>query len=160
MAQRKKQPNAKGTKLVKETADSTVSVRQKVVTKLRQHKKKILLLLVVVLFGVLVWKYLDARRELRRYRDPKVAVEEETKSTENEVAKVMILPQGEQPTVANISDVGKLKDKPFFANAHNGDVVLIYQQAKRAIIYRPSTKQIVEVATYNAGDDPVAQPGQ
>jgi hypothetical protein len=113
---------------------------------------------VMAIFGLLLWQYLDARADLRRLNDPNVAIEEETKSTEEEVAKIMVLPQGEQPTVANVSDVNQLKDRAFFANAQNGDKVLIYAESKKAILYRPATKQIVEVATYSSEEPLPDQP--
>ncbi len=61
----------------------------------------------------------------------------------------IILPTGEQPTMASVSDVEKVKGQPFFANAQNGDKVLVYTQARKAYLYRPSKDIIVEVAPLN-----------
>lgn len=63
-----------------------------------------------------------------------------------EVGKTVDLPKDEIPTVATVSDPSKLKDQPFFAEAQLGDKVLIYAQAKRAILYRPSTHKIIGIA--------------
>lgn len=65
-----------------------------------------------------------------------------------EVGQLIVLPEGE-PTVATISDITKLEGQPFFARAQNGFKVLIYSQAKKAILYDPFTKRIVEVAPLN-----------
>ena len=65
------------------------------------------------------------------------------------VGKLMELPNGETPTVAAVSDVSKLHGQTFFAHAQNGDQVLIYSQAKKAILYRPSTNKIIEVGPVN-----------
>lgn len=65
----------------------------------------------------------------------------------SEVGKLYALPQDEKPSVATVKDKEKLKDQPFFAKAENNDVTLIYTDAKLAILYRPSTKQIINVSS-------------
>ena len=65
------------------------------------------------------------------------------------VGKLIILPTGEEPTLATVSDPEKLKDQAFFKNAVLGDKVLIYAAAKKAILYSPSRGKIIEVAPVN-----------
>lgn len=67
------------------------------------------------------------------------------------VGKLMILPQDEQPTVATVTDLEKLKGQPFFAQAQVGDKVLIYTAAAKAILYRPSENKIIELAPLSVG---------
>lgn len=76
----------------------------------------------------------------------------------SQVGKLIDLPKDETPTIATITDISKLKDQPFFANAKNGDKVLIYTNAKKAILYRPSENRIIEVGAVNINQQPVAQP--
>ncbi len=72
----------------------------------------------------------------------------------SEVGKLLALPTDEKPTVATITDVEKLKEQVFFKNAANGDKVLIYTKAKKAILYRPTEKKIVEVGAVNINQQP------
>jgi len=67
----------------------------------------------------------------------------------NRVGRLIVLPEGEEPTVATVSDPAKLKDQAFFANAQAGDKVLIYSKAQKAILYDPAADKIVEVAPLN-----------
>lgn len=62
------------------------------------------------------------------------------------VGKLIILPTGEEPVVATINDAAALvKDQIFYKGAQNGDVVLVYQKASKAIVYSPSRNLIVNV---------------
>jgi hypothetical protein len=62
------------------------------------------------------------------------------------VGKLMVLPVDEQPTVATVSNPEQLRDQPFFLHAEQGDKVLIYATAGKAILYNPEKNLIVEVA--------------
>ena len=66
-----------------------------------------------------------------------------------EVEKLMELPKSEKPIVATVDDANKVQSQQFFKNAQNGDRVLIYSNARKAILYRPSDKRIIEVGTVN-----------
>lgn len=79
--------------------------------------------------------------------------EEQVKSLTAEVGSIILLPTGETPTIATVSDKSKLAGQQFFTNAQNGDKVLIYTNAKRAILYRPSEKKIIEVGPININSD-------
>ena len=58
------------------------------------------------------------------------------------------------PTIVTVENKDKLKGEPFFANAENGDIALMFVKAMRAILYRPSENKIIEVGIYNVA--PVA----
>lgn len=83
-----------------------------------------------------------------------VALNEEVGKLIEEVGKIIALPQGETPTVATVTDLEKVKNQAFFANAQNGDKVLIFANAKKAILYRPSEKKIIEVGVVNVQKQP------
>jgi LytR cell envelope-related transcriptional attenuator len=63
----------------------------------------------------------------------------------NQIGKLIVLPSGEQPQIATVSDMAKLKGQSFFAHAKNGDKVLIYTKAQEAILYDPIANKIVAV---------------
>lgn len=85
-------------------------------------------------------------------KNPNKVAEDETKALIDKVGKLIVLPVNEQPTVATVTDLSKLKDQPFFAQAKEGYKVLIFTNAKKAILYNPVENQIVEVAPVNIGD--------
>lgn len=61
------------------------------------------------------------------------------------IGKLILLPD-ETPTVATVTDLAPLKDQAFFVNAALGDVVLMFPQAGKAILYRPGKDLIIEAA--------------
>ncbi|MBA3758232.1 hypothetical protein H0X10_01200 [Candidatus Saccharibacteria bacterium] len=134
-------------------------------------KKKILIVITVLLLIASVGAagyYFKKHRDLTarfndvdgKYneliKDPQAAQAAEARRYVEEVGKVYDLPKGEEPNVATVSDKEKLKDQPFFAKAENGDIALIYSQAKLAVLYRPSTKQLVNVSSVTIQEE--AQP--
>lgn len=111
--------------------------------------------------GYFYYQYQQSQKELQTLKtDPTTvqkAAEAEVKKLIEEVARLISLPEGEEPTVAIVTDVEKLKDQAFFAKAKNGDKVIIYTQAKKAILYDPVAKKIVDVAPINIGSASAAQ---
>lgn len=85
-------------------------------------------------------------------QNPQAEAKKEATDLIAEVGKIMVLPQGEIPTIATVSDPALLKDQAFFNNAQKGDKVLIYAQSKKAILYSPSMGKIIEVAPLNTGE--------
>lgn len=83
--------------------------------------------------------------------DPAKDAKADLDKTIAEVGRLMVLPTDEIPTLATVSDPEKLKDQPFFAKAQKGDKVLVYSNAKKAILYSPSQNKIIEVAPINLG---------
>ncbi len=70
----------------------------------------------------------------------------EVKSVVELIGAHIVLPQGEEPTVATVSSLEQLEGQPFFENAKVGHKVLIYTKAKKAILYDPVIDKVVEVA--------------
>ena len=91
-------------------------------------------------------------------QNPQVQVQEEIDKLVAQVGELLVLPEGEAPTVATVSDIELLREQPFFANAKNGDRVLIYTSARKAILYDPVANKIVEIAPINLGENQINPP--
>jgi len=76
-------------------------------------------------------------------------IQKEEEELIRKVGSLISLPEGEKPSVATVSDQDKLTSQAFFANALNNDKVIIYTEAKKVILYRPSENRVVEVGTVN-----------
>jgi hypothetical protein len=88
--------------------------------------------------------------ELGRYSvyagHPELAQAEQANAIIARVGKLIQLPTGETPTMATISDAASAKaGQPFLANAANGDVLIVYQNAGVALLYRPSSDKLIAV---------------
>lgn len=128
-------------------------------------KKIVLIIIMLVWLGAtafLVYSFIENRKEKARLstdltksqqeletykKNPEEAAKAEVRRYVEEVGEVYDLPEGEEPSVATVSDKSKLADQPFFAKAENGDITLIYTNAKLAVLYRPSSKQIINVSS-------------
>jgi hypothetical protein len=84
----------------------------------------------------------------------------EAQKIKETIGQFMELPGDEEPILAIVTDIEKIKTQPFFANAQNGDKVLIYTNNKKAILYRPSTGKIIEVSVVSGLDNNAAAADQ
>ena len=114
----------------------------------RQNVLMILAVVAVVALGLTFYFY----SEYSALKNPDKSTQEETAKLIAQVGKLMVLPEGETPTAATVSDPEKLQSNPFFAKAKKGDRVLIYAKAKKAILYNPESNKIIEVAPIDIGD--------
>jgi len=103
-----------------------------------------MIVLVVAVLGVIGTLYFRAQYEAIKM-NPNIEAQKQVADLVEQVGKLMVLPSNETPTVEVISDISALADQPFFALAQNGDAVLIYNTALKAILYRPSTNKIINV---------------
>ncbi|OGG41604.1 hypothetical protein A2837_00410 [Candidatus Kaiserbacteria bacterium RIFCSPHIGHO2_01_FULL_46_22] len=112
----------------------------------------VLLLLLVIISGIFFAH--------RSYFNPEAVAnrEAERQKAENEelieeVGKLMILPQ-EEPLIYQIDDPELLmSEQPFFVGAEEGDKLIVYPNAAKAIIYSQTRKMIVNVGpvTFDEG---------
>lgn len=109
-----------------------------------------LTVIIIIGAGFFIYSNFKSNKSQGNQIDQKAA-QEEVKKLVSEVGKFIDLPTGENPTVATITDITKLKDQPFFARAKNGDKVLIYTNARKAILYDPQAKKVIDIAPINIG---------
>ena len=117
-------------------------------------------------FGLIVASLGSSLFFFNQYQNTQKLIKEpstEDKKRENEkviakISKIVEMPK-EAPQVATVVDLNKLKDQPFFVNAKNGDTVLIFTKAKKAILYRESTNKIIEMAPLIQNNQDAKQEG-
>ncbi len=86
-------------------------------------------------------------------KNPQSVVQQQIKDLVTKVGHLILLPEGETPTIATITDPSLLKSQAFFINAQKGDQILIYTNAKEAILYRPVSNIIINVAPLTIGNN-------
>ena len=120
--------------------------------KLKKFFLTVLVGLVVISLGLATYFYFQYSK-----LKPHKSARQEAAQLIDAVGRLIVLPVGEQPTVATVSDPERLRDQVFFANAKTGDKVLIYALAKKAILYDPEEDKIVEVAPLDLNVNPAAK---
>jgi hypothetical protein len=105
-------------------------------------------------------QYNSLKKENQRLSNPQEAAKLESERIQKAISALIEVPNDEEPTIATVTDPSKLGNQDFFKNAQKDDRVIIYAKAKKAILYRPSTGKIIEVAPLNIGDAQNAANGQ
>ena len=100
-------------------------------------------ILAVIAMGVLTFYFYKKYASIKK--NPNLVAQEEVTRVTKLVSGLMTLPKEETPTLATVLDKEKLKDQPFFSNSKNGDIILIYTKAQKAIIFREKENKIINV---------------
>lgn len=73
----------------------------------------------------------------------------EKKTILGQLSKLMVLPAGD-PVLFKVNDQETMrKQQAFFKDTLNGDVLLVFQESSKAVIFRPSSGMIVNVGPIN-----------
>ncbi len=131
------------TKKTRIKPDITQEIRQKRNIFLKKYIAPILVVLVIIL--ALTSAYFYKKSKI----NPNEVSQAEVKSLVEKVGRLAIIPTDETPTVATVSDPEALKGQSFFVDAKKGDKVLIYSNAKKAVLYDPVADKIVNIAPLN-----------
>lgn len=115
----------------------------------------LMMILLVAAFGANLYFYLKYRQVQTNYlklaANPQEAFRMENKNMVEKIRSLMVLPEDEDPTVAIVDSLERLKNQPFFKNAKVGDRVFIFNKAKKAVLYDPIANKIIEVGPVNVG---------
>ncbi len=116
-----------------------------------------------LLVALALWSY--GFYELGRYvvyqENPELAGQQLATDTLNKVGQLIQLPADETPTMATIKNAASIKQtQPFLADAEDGDILIVYSNAKIAILYRPSENKLIAVGpvTSVSGSPQAQQP--
>lgn len=132
--------------VVAPTGDSKPSF----VVRIMRHRLKIIATLIVLIvlvglayqthpFGIGLSKEEQAQQEVQK--------------TLAAVGRHIIVPKDDTPLIAKVTNAATLaSQQPFFANAQNGDELLVFPKTSQAILYSPSRDIIVNVG-------PIQYPG-
>jgi|GEM_PF-4842622 len=61
---------------------------------------------------------------------------------------IMVLPADQNPIMATVANAEQLRaEQAFYANAVDGDVLLVFQASNQAVIYRASERKIVNAGS-------------
>lgn len=137
-----------------EVAVPIIESKQESSAGFRKKKTLIVAALVCIIIILLpaIYFYNQYQKTQKLLKNPAVAAQEDAKELVLRIGKLIELPKNETPTIATVSDKSKLAGQQFFLRAENGDKVLIYSSTKQAILFRPSTNKLIEVAPVSLQD--------
>lgn len=108
-------------------------------------------LLAVAVIGLIIsyWGYAQTKKKLSVLTNPSQANELNAAQTEELLAKVgklITLPDEKNPVVATINDVESLSARQdFYAQANNGDKLIVFARSRKAVIYDEKDNLIVNM---------------
>lgn len=98
-------------------------------------------------FFYVQWQLAQDKIETVPSEQVKDVTPEEIDEIVKALEKIVLLPTGETPKLSTITNKDELTDnQEFFKDVENGDKIIVYQQAKKAFLYRPSTKKIINLS--------------
>ena len=115
--------------------------------KSKKAKSKLLIVIILSALAVVIAVSIFLAINLKNIKNnPEALSQKEMQIILSQVGKLIILPEGEVPVIATVTDLSKLEGQQFFANAKVGDKVLIYNESKTAILYDPIANKIIDLA--------------
>lgn len=106
----------------------------------------VLIVVVVALLAALSGSVYLLMKEKKKSENPTQVATEEANRIKDRLGKLILLPEGVEPTIATVIDADKLREQnaEFYKNAKNGDKLIVYSD--RAILYDMEQNIIINVA--------------
>lgn len=104
----------------------------------------VLLIALVIGVGFAGYDYFWAKKYIFKTVSAEEQAKKEVAAVTNIIRQSIDLPPDEKAVMATVTDIDQLKSQQFFSSAQNGDVVLMYPEFGKALIYRPKDKRVVE----------------
>lgn len=126
-------------------------------------KKTHQIIVILALIGSIIAAFYFWQKYDTLKNNPEKVAQDEAKQIVAKLGQLAILPQGEEPTVATVTEPEKLKNQPFFVRAEKGDKLLIYNVAGKAYLYRPGIGKIIDATSFNPNqvlEQPPKQAGE
>lgn len=110
----------------------------------------VIVVIILIIAGYFVWtNYLS---QPKTPAEAQKAAEQKVQALVERVRRHMILPEKEIPQVAEIQNaVLAAQEQPFLAGSQNGDVLIVYIDIGKAIVYSPARDLIVNVGPIQIG---------
>ncbi len=105
----------------------------------------LLLLVAAASTGYLLFQKRNARQTPLPASSQEPVQLTEAEQLHKKLGQTLDLP-AEIPNLATVLDAQKVKNQLFFQKAQNGDKVLIYVKAGQAVLYRPSSGKVINLA--------------
>ena len=120
------------------------------IARLFRFIRRYFLWLAIIVFIIWTAAFFEFGRYTVYQANPALQSQEQATQILHQVGNLIQLPQNETPTMATINDAASVKQgQPFLANAENGDILIVYQNAGEALLYRPSTNKLIAVGPVN-----------
>ncbi len=108
-------------------------------------------LVIIIIAGYYVWTVYQSQNRTQTEIDK--ANQEQILSIVSRVKRHLVLPDSELPQVAEIKDAALAsKEQPFLNGSQNGDFLIVYAKAGKAIVYSPTRDLIVNVGPVQMGE--------
>ncbi|MFA6251397.1 MAG: hypothetical protein WC603_02105 [Candidatus Paceibacterota bacterium] len=121
-----------------------------------KKRKVINILIIIIALVALAFSFYFYYKLNKIENNSGVMMQKDLEDLLSKVGEHYLLPQGEEPTLATVSDPEVLKGQSFFLSSEKGDKVLIFTKARKAVLYRPSIDKIIEITTVDQKTTPPA----